>query len=84
MGDIENILKCTLIGEYTIEGYDYAPASEVTFLTTFTIDEWGIVHVTDKYKEKNNKILVDKMFRWEEPILRNGDTSQVNVQRVSK
>ena len=84
MGDIENILKCTLIGEYTIEGYDYAPASEVTFLTTFTIDEWGIVHVIDKYKEKNNKILVDKMFRWEEPILRNGDTSQVNVQRVSK
>ena len=80
----ETIDDCVLIGEYTIEGYDYAPASEVTFLTTFTIDEWGIVHVIDKYKEKNNKILVDKMFRWEEPILRNGDTSQVNVQRVSK
>ena len=66
-GDIENRDKCDLVEEYIIEGYDPAPRSEIHFLTTFTIDEWGIIHVIDKHKEKN-KVLVDKMFRWEEPI----------------
>ena len=47
--------------------YDYAPADRIHFLTTYTIDEWGIIHVIEKYKEKN-KVLVDKMFRWKEPI----------------
>ena len=67
-GDIERQDDCVLVGRYTIEGYDYAPLTDVHFLTTFTIDEWGIIHVIDKYKEKN-KVLVDKMFRWEEPEL---------------
>ena len=75
--------QCVLIEEYKLEGYDYAPASEITFLTTFTIDEWGIIHVIDKYKEKN-KVLVDKMFRWEEPIETNCNTNQVILQRVLK
>ena len=66
-GDIEKRKDCVLVEEYVIEGYDHAPKSEIHFLTTFTIDEWGIIHVIDKYKEKN-KVLVDKMFRWEEPI----------------
>ena len=66
-GDIERQDDCVLVGRYTIEGYDYAPLTDVHFLTTFTIDEWGIIHVIDKYKEKN-KVLVDKMFRWKEPI----------------
>ena len=67
-GDIERQDDCVLVGRYTIEGYDYAPLTDVHFLTTFTIDEWGIIHVIDKYKEKN-KVLVDKTFRWEEPEL---------------
>ena len=66
-GDMENQDDCILVENYRMEGYDYAPANDVHFLTTFTIDEWGIIHVIDKYKEKN-KVLVDKMFRWEEPI----------------
>ena len=66
-GDIESRDKCDLVEEYIIEGYDPAPRSEIHFLTTFTIDEWGIIHVIDKHKEKN-KVLVDKTFGWEEPI----------------
>ena len=66
-GDIERQDDCDLVERYRLEGYDCAPANDVHFLTSFTIDEWGIINVTDKYKEKN-KVLVDKMFRWIEPI----------------
>ena len=51
-----------------IDGFDPAPRSEIHFLTTFKIDEYGIIHVIDKHKEKN-QILVDKVFKWEEPML---------------
>ena len=66
-GDMEKQQDCILVEKYSIEGYDRALQSEVHFLTTFTIDEWGIIHVIEKYKERN-RILVDKMFRWKEPI----------------
>ena len=78
--DIERIEDCTLIEEYKLEGYEYAPASEVTFITTFTIDEWGIIHVIEKYKEKN-KILLDKYFQWTEPITPM-NKSQVNIRAI--
>ena len=65
--DIERQDDCVLIEQFRIEGYDYAPANKTHFLTKYTIDEWGIIHVIEKYKEKN-KVLVDKMFRWIEPI----------------
>ena len=66
-GDMENQDDCILVENYRMEGYDYAPANDVHFLTTFTIDEWGIINVVVKYKERN-KVLVNKMFRWKEPI----------------
>ena len=69
-----------MIEEYKLEGYEYAPASEVTFITTFTIDEWGIIHVIEKYKEKN-KILLDKYFQWTEPITPM-NKSQVNIRAI--
>ena len=78
--DIERIEDCTLIEEYKLEGYEYAPASEVTFITTYTIDEWGIIHVIEKYKEKN-KILLDKYFQWTEPITPM-NKSQVNIRAI--
>ena len=68
VGDIENREKCDLVEEYVIDGFDPAPKSEIHFLTTFKIDEYGIIHVIDKHKEKN-QILVDKVFKWEEPML---------------
>ena len=67
ISDIERQDDCVLVEQYGLEGYDYAPADRIHFLTTYTIDEWGIIHVIEKYKEKN-KVLVDKMFRWKEPI----------------
>ena len=66
-GDMESQDNCILVENYRMEGYDYAPANDVHFLTTFTIDEWGIINVLLKYKERN-KVLVDKMFRWIEHI----------------
>ena len=66
-GDMESQDDCILVENYRIEGYDYAPANDVHFLTTFTIDEWGIINVLLKYKERN-KVLSSKMFRWIEPI----------------
>lgn len=65
--DIEPQSKCDLIEEYKITGYDNTEKTNVTFLTTYTIDEWGIINVTQKYKEKNH-ILMDTMFRWKEPV----------------
>lgn len=65
--DTECLEDCTLVDKYIITGYDYAPANKTHFLTTYTIDEWGIIHVFVKYKEKN-QVLVDRMIRWEEPI----------------
>ena len=67
ISDMENQDDCDLVERYALEGYDYAPANRIHFLTKYTIDEWGIIHVIEKYKEKN-KVLVDKMFRWIEPI----------------
>ena len=67
ISDMENQDDCDLVERYGLEGYDYAPANKVHFLTKYTIDEWGIIHVIEKYKEKN-RILVDKMFRWKEPV----------------
>lgn len=78
--DIEKKEDCILIGEYSLTGFDNARVNEVTFLTTFTIDEWGIIHVIEKYKEKQNKVLKDAMFRWEEPIAPYRPNS-VNLQR---
>ena len=65
--DIEPQSECDLIEEYQLSGYDKTERTNVTFLTTYTIDEWGIINVTQKYKEKN-KILLDTMFRWKEPV----------------
>lgn len=65
--DIEPQSKCDLIEDYRISGYDKTEKVNVTFLTTYTIDEWGIINVTQKYKEKN-QILLDTMFRWREPV----------------
>ena len=59
--------NCELIGKYVIEGYITASEPQAHFLTTYTIDEWGIIHVFVKYKEKN-QVLVDRMICWEEPI----------------
>ena len=56
-----------LVDNFRVEGYDYAPACDIHFLTTYSIDEYGIIRVIKKYKERN-RVLVDKMFRWEEPI----------------
>ena len=67
ISDMENQDDCDLVERYALEGYDYAPANRIHFLTKYTIDEWGIIHVIEKYKEKN-KVLVDKMFRWIEPV----------------
>ena len=67
ISDMENQDDCDLVERYALEGYDYAPANKIHFSTKYTIDEWGIIHVIEKYKEKN-KVLVDKMFRWIEPI----------------
>ena len=65
--DIEPQSNCDLIEDYRISGYDKTEKVNVTFLTTYTIDEWGIINVTQKYKEKN-QILLDTMFRWREPV----------------
>ena len=65
--DTECLEDCILVDKYIITGYDYAPANKTHFLTTYTIDEWGIIHVFVKYKEKN-RVLIDKMIRWEEPF----------------
>ena len=62
----EGSKNCELIGKYIIEGYTTASEPQAHFLTTYTIDEWGIIHVFVKYKEKN-QVLVDKTIRWEEP-----------------
>ena len=67
ISDMENQDDCDLVERYALEGYDYAPANKIHFSTKYTIDEWGIIQVKEKYKEKN-KVLVDKMFRWIEPI----------------
>ena len=64
----EGTKNCELIGKYVIEGYTTASEPQAHFLTTYTIDEWGIIHVFVKYKEKN-QVLVDRMIRWEEPNL---------------
>ena len=56
-----------LVDNFRVEGYDYAPACDIHFLTTYSIDEYGIIRVIKKYKERN-RVLVDKKFRWEEPI----------------
>ena len=63
----EGSKNCELIGKYIIEGYTTASEPQAHFLTTYTIDEWGIIHVFVKYKEKN-QVLVDRMICWEEPI----------------
>ena len=65
--DFELLGSCSLVGKYTIEGYSTAPEPEVNFLTTYTIDEWGIIHLKVESKE-NGQILVDITIRWEEPI----------------
>ena len=65
--DTECLEDCILVDKYIITGYDYAPANKTHFLTTYTIDKWGIIHVIVKYKEKN-QVLVDRMIRWEEPF----------------
>ena len=56
-----------LIGKYVIEGYITASEPQAHFLTTYTTDEWGIIHVFVKYIEKN-RVLIDKLIRWIEPI----------------
>ena len=63
----ENSGSCSLVGKYTIDSYSTAPEPEVLFLTTYTIDEWGIIHLKVESKE-NGKIFVDITIRWEEPI----------------
>ena len=63
----ENSGSCSLVGKYTIDSYSTAPEPEVNFLTTYTIDEWGIIHLKVESKE-NGQILVDTIIRWHEPI----------------
>lgn len=64
--DIESADDCYLLDEYKITGFGSNLRTDVTFLTTFSVDEWGIIHVVDRYKEKNCD-LVNMMFRWREP-----------------
>ena len=64
--DIESANDCYLLDEYKITGFGSNLRSNVTFLTTFSVDEWGIIHVVDRYKEKDCT-LVNMMFRWREP-----------------
>ena len=67
IGSIEPQSQCDLVEEYIITGYTVTLRTNVTFLTRFIIDEWGIINVIQTCKE-TNKVLLDKMFRWKEPV----------------
>ena len=57
----------SMIGKYKSEENGYSRSSEVSFVTIYTIDEWGIIHIIEKCKD-NNHVMVDSCIRWEEPV----------------
>ena len=57
----------SMIGKYKSEENRSSRSSVISFVTIYTIDEWGIIHIIEKCKD-NNQILVDSCIRWEEPI----------------
>ena len=57
----------SMIGKYKSEENRSSRSSVISFVTIYTIDEWGIIHIIEKCKD-NNEILVDSCIRWEEPI----------------
>ena len=57
----------SMIGKYKSEENRSSRSSVISFVTIYTIDEWGIIHIVEKCKD-NNQILVDSCIRWEEPI----------------
>ena len=58
VGYIEPQDKCDLIEEYQLTGYDKTMISNVTFLTTLTIDEWGIINVVRNIKRKRKSFWI--------------------------
>lgn len=58
VGYIEPQDKCDLIEEYQLTGYDKTMMSNVTFLTTLTIDEWGIINVVRNIKRKRKSFWI--------------------------
>ena len=62
----EGSKNCELIGKYFFEGYTIASEPQAHFLTTYTIDEWGIIHIIVKSIE-SGMTLVEKTIRWDEP-----------------
>ena len=57
----------SMIGKYKSEENGYSRSSEVSFVTIYTIDEWGIIHIIEKCKDDNH-VMVDSCIRWEEPV----------------
>lgn len=57
----------SMIGKYKSEENGYSRSSEVSFVTIYTIDEWGVIHIIEKCKY-NNHVMVDSCIRWEEPV----------------
>ena len=56
------------LNNYSFTGFRIAPAGEVSFLTTFDIEQCGIVYVTVVEKE-TGKVLIDKqMFRYDDML----------------
>lgn len=66
-GEFEPILKSIVLDRYTLEGL--TPLPVLTIITTFYIDEAGLVHITEREKETNKVIVNDRVILWEEPAI---------------